>query len=124
MKTHFVEKVSPDTRERVKLTSPPALYLPTSGGEETLVLNQPQGGYWDYWAVVEQGIYYVNAEAKPHPAIDFFNFATRQVTQIAALEKGPGKGSPGFAVSPDGRWILCNQVDEDDNNIVLIENFQ
>jgi hypothetical protein len=30
------------------------------GGEETLVLDQPRAGYWGYWAMVEEGIYFVN----------------------------------------------------------------
>jgi hypothetical protein len=31
---------------------------------------------------------------------------------------------PGFAVSPDGRWILCAQLDQSGSDIILLENFR
>ena len=33
-------------------------------------------------------------------------------------------GSPGLSVSRDGRWILYWQVDYNDNDIMLVENFR
>jgi hypothetical protein len=30
----------------------------------------------------------------------------------------------GFSVSPDGRWLLYAQVDEDTAHIMLVENFR
>jgi Tol biopolymer transport system component/predicted Ser/Thr protein kinase len=98
--------------------------IPVAGGEETLVLNQPAAGYWGYWAVVDEGIYFLNSESKQHPVIEFFRFATRRVRQIAVMEKEAAKWNPGFAISPDGRWILYTQVDQSDSNIMLVENFQ
>jgi len=94
-------------------------------GEETPVLvDQPKLGYWGYWAVVDEGIYFVNVEVKLHPTIEFFSFATGRVTQIAAMEKEAVLASPGFAISPDGRWILYAQVDQSGGDITLVENFQ
>jgi Tol biopolymer transport system component len=98
--------------------------IAVEGGEETLVLDQPKAGYWGYWAVVDEGIYFVNAESKQHPVIEFFSFATRRVRQIAVMEKEASKWNPGFAISPDGRWILYTQVDQSDSNIMLVENFR
>jgi Tol biopolymer transport system component len=98
--------------------------MPVAGGEETLVLDQLKAGYWGYWAVADKGIYFVNAESKLHPVIEFFSFATRRVRQIAMMEKKASRGSPGLAISPDGRWILYTQVDQSDSNIMLVENFR
>jgi len=94
------------------------------GGEATPVLvDQPKLGYWGYWAVVDGGIYFVNVEVKSHPTIQFFSFATGRLTQIATMDKGAVVLGPGFAVSPDGRWILYAQVDQSGGDITLVENF-
>jgi hypothetical protein len=74
--------------------------------------------------VVDEGIYFLNAESKQHPVIEFFSFATRRVRQIAVMEKKASHWGWGFAISPDGRWILYTQVDQDDSNIMLVDNFQ
>jgi Tol biopolymer transport system component/predicted Ser/Thr protein kinase len=98
--------------------------VPVEGGDETMVLNQPKAGYWGHWAVADDGIYFVDPDAKPQAAIEFFSFATSRVTQVGALDKSPYKWVAGLAVSPDGRWILYSQIDQIDNNIVLVENFR
>ena len=87
-----------------------------SGGDETQVLEQ---GIWGQWALLQQGICFVNYRASPQPTVDFFNFANSQVTVLRRLEPaGPG-APPGLAVSADGRWILYRQVDQNDNDIML-----
>jgi Tol biopolymer transport system component len=94
------------------------------GGDEAEVLDQPKLGYWGNWAVVDGGIYFVNVEVKQHPTIEFFSFSTGRVRQISTMEKEAVLGGPGFAISPDGRWILYAQVDQSGSDIVLVENFQ
>ncbi len=107
-----------------KFTEPGIWRVPVEGGEETLVLDLLQPGLWGYWAVVEEGIYFLNAEAKPRPAIEFFRFATRRATRVFVPEKEPWFGNPGLALSPDGRWILYAQVDQETSDIMLVENFR
>jgi hypothetical protein len=34
------------------------------------------------------------------------------------------QGPPAFAVSLDGRWILCAQLDQSGSDIILMENFR
>jgi Tol biopolymer transport system component len=107
-----------------KFTEPGIWRVLVEGGEETLVLDLLQPGLWGYWAVVDEGIYFLNAEAESRPAIEFYRFATRRVTPIAALEKEPVLGDPGLAVSPDGRWLLYAQRDQEASDIMLVENFR
>jgi len=106
------------------LNAPGIWRIPVEGGEEARVLDQPKAGYWGYWTVVDQGIYFVNATSKQHPVIEFFSFAARRVSKIGVMEKEAAQWNPGFAISPDGRWILYAQVDQSDSNIILVENFQ
>jgi eukaryotic-like serine/threonine-protein kinase len=98
--------------------------IPTEGGEETLVLDLHKAGFWRYWAMADQGIYFATAESPLRPVIEFLSFATGQVTEIATLEKPIVQWFPGFAVSPDGRWILFAQLDQSGSDIILLENFR
>ncbi len=95
------------------------------GGDETQVLDQ---GIQGHWAVLEDGICLLNPKAMPVPVIEFFSFATRRVVRLASLPREviPFEGfpAPAFAVSPDGQWILYNQADRVESNIMLVENFR
>jgi hypothetical protein len=90
-----------------------------AGGEEIHVLDEAVQGFW---ALLDKGIYFVNP--KPHPTIDFFDFATRRTKQIAGVEKELQLVSPSLAVSPDGRWLLYVQVESFESDIMLMENFR
>jgi Tol biopolymer transport system component len=99
--------------------------IPVEGGEESLLLDERQTRAWRTYpfAVVDQGIYFVRAEAPARPALAYFSFATGKVNEIAALEKS----SPlpwSLSVSPNGRWILYTQMDQGGSDIMLMENFR
>jgi Tol biopolymer transport system component len=96
--------------------------MPTGGGDEVRMLPLPSPEHWGDWALLDRGIYYVN-EAGTHPAIEFFDLATRKISRIADLDGPPPAGDPGFAVSPDGRRIVFSQVDTSAVDIMLVENF-
>jgi Tol biopolymer transport system component len=91
---------------------------PVDGGEEVQVIEQ--SGFRD-WAIFEKGICYINRQANPGPAIEYYDFATGGVRTITLLEDQPGIW--GFSVSPDGRWILYEHV-EIHREIMLVENFR
>ncbi len=107
-----------------KARQAPGLWrIPVSGGEETLVLNHHSAGYWRYWAVMEQGIYFATA-ASGRPRIEFFSFATSKVTPVATIDKAIDSNIWGLTVSPDSRWILYTQLDQGGSDIMLMENFR
>lgn len=106
------------------LSMPGIWRVPVGGGEETPVLDSDKAGYWRYWAVVSEGIYYATAVEPSRPVIKFFNFASGQSTEIATPEKAPHRGSPGLSVSPDGRSILYAQMDQSGSDIMLVDNFR
>ena len=95
--------------------------VPTSGGEEAEVIGSLEAGYWGYWAVVEDGIYYLDSTTKP--GIAFFEFATGRTTRIFGLEN-PAEGMPGLAIAPDKKTILYAQQDSLSSDIILVENFR
>jgi Tol biopolymer transport system component/DNA-binding winged helix-turn-helix (wHTH) protein len=104
------------------LTVPGLWRIPTNGGEEVELISSLEAGYWGYWAVVENGIYYLDTTAKP--AIAFFDVITHRITRLFDLENRPARQAPGLAVSPDKRTILYTQWDASDSDIILVENFR
>jgi Tol biopolymer transport system component len=92
--------------------------VPVEGGEETLVLEKIKPGFLEYWTPTDEGIYFYNGRTED---IEFFSFATRKITQIA---KHVRVGVEGLAVSPDGRWILLAQEDQDTINVMMVDNFR
>ena len=96
--------------------------VPVNGGEETAVLDLPPH-LWGYWALVKDGIYFVDVEVSPRPAVRFVSFDTGRVSHVMDLEEKPIARWPGMAISPDGSWILYTQADHRSVDIMLVENF-
>ena len=90
--------------------------MPASGGLEKLILPDPD----IFWRVTAEGIYYI-VDAKPHPRVQFYRFATGKATTIAHLDK-PIWGAPGLAISPDSRTLLYAQIDSDTADLMLVKN--
>ena len=98
--------------------------IPARGGEELRLLESPRFGYW---AMSKSGIYFVDFDVVSDAArpVRFFNFDSRQVTQVGALEKTVSwTNTPGFAISSDGRWLLYTSLESTDADLMLIENFR
>jgi Tol biopolymer transport system component len=97
---------------------------PMEGGEETLILDHHGAGNKPFWTVAAEGIYFATDEDPRHPVIEFFRFATREVTRIYVMEKPIPAGTRGITVTPDGRWLLFTQVDQSGSDIRLVEGFR
>jgi hypothetical protein len=93
--------------------------VPTDGGEEVLISDRDQVGYWRCWRVARGGIYFGTAATSGGPCLEFLDLATGAVKQIAALPKQPDATIPGLTVSPDGRKLLLAQYDQNGSNIIM-----
>ena len=103
--------------------SVPGLWrIPTKGGEEVEIIGSLEAGHWGYWAVVENGIYYLDTTGKP--GIAYFDVTTRRTTRVFDLENRPATQAPGIAVSSDKGTILYTQLDALSRDIMLVENFR
>jgi Tol biopolymer transport system component len=101
--------------------------MPAEGGEETRVLEgRFIGGFFDRWAVVQDGLYLPKQEGvrgrRQEYAIRFFNFESGQVTELFRKEGPFGHGWT--AVSPDEEWILLSEVPFPTSELMLVENFR
>ncbi|MCU1242755.1 MAG: hypothetical protein JWO71_3481 [Candidatus Acidoferrum typicum] len=103
-------------------TLPGLWRIPTNGGEEIELISSLEAGYWGNWAVVENGIYYLDMTAKP--GIVFFNITTRRTTRVFDVGNRPVLEAPGLAVSPSNGTILYTQREAPNSDILLVENFR
>ena len=91
-----------------------------NGGAETKVLKSLND--WGNFAIVDDGIYFI---PKPSSAvgfsIQFFSFSTLETTTVATIHKPLFYG---LSVSPDKRWILYTQTDQQGSDLMLVENFR
>jgi Tol biopolymer transport system component len=94
--------------------------MPSSGGEETRILDQPEE--WDSrsWALTRDGIYLLK-QTRLKPNIEFFEFATRKTILISRLN---APASLGLDVSPDGKSIVFVRHDAYESNVMLVKDFR
>ncbi len=94
-------------------------------GAEEPVLEQLKPGYWGYWAVVEDGIYFADQPASgTPPAIDFYDLASRRIRQVWPVERPLAITDSAFSISPDRRSILYTQVDQSGSDILMMDHFR
>ena len=125
----FATFESPDGRELyyTKFNDAGIWKVAVNGGPETKVTDEPPAGYWGYFAVGSDGLYFVGdtgTSKKSRPGFKFYDFLTHKITTMGDMEKDPYEGAPGLTVSPDGRFLLYVQLDEGRNNLMLAENFR
>ena len=94
--------------------------VPTDGGDETQVLESLVR--WDGFVVVDAGIYFIPTPAAGagSSSINFLSFATGKIRSVATTDRP----ADGLSVSPDGRWILYTQLDQNVSELMLVENFR
>jgi Tol biopolymer transport system component len=98
--------------------------IPLASGEETPVIASFRRGFWGMWAVVNNGIYYVDfigPNGTPPAALRFLDLNTKTTSQIAILDRLRYVHYQGLAISPDHRRFLFPELDQTDGEIMLAE---
>jgi len=92
---------------------------PVAGGPEQRLEQLQKLRYDDSWAATRAGIYFTDSSSMP-VSVNFYEFASRTTRRLMTLKQTPVPGSgPGITVSPDGRWLLYTQVDDEQSEIML-----
>ncbi len=86
--------------------------IPVEGGEESKIHDRGEGNLWE---VLDEGICYLY-----RGSVEFLEFSSGEVRQVAEVE---GASVFGFAVSPDGKWVVY-PMPEAEEDIILVENFR
>lgn len=98
--------------------------VPVEGGEEALVTRETPN-FMNYWALGNQGLYFLEPRVAEHQAIlKLFRFETGRSSPVALLDEPFPYSLSRLSLPADGRWLLYDQVDRSESDIMLIENFR
>lgn len=94
-------------------------------GVEEPFLEQLKPGYWGYFAVSEDGVYFAD-EGGPGGArsLYFCDFATRHIRLLFKIEKPLAVADSGLALSPDRQRLLYTQVDQSGSDILMLDRYR
>jgi Tol biopolymer transport system component len=94
-------------------------------GAEEVVMEALKPGFWGYWAVVRDGIYFVDQPGPAGlPVIYFYDFAGKKRRLVASLDKPAAVADSAFAVSPDGKSLLYTQLDQRGSDILAVDHYR
>ena len=68
---------------------------------------------------MDKGVYFLSGRI-----IQLFSFANHKLTRIGEIAKPPNNGRTTFSVTRDGHWIAWAQLDHQDSDLMLLENFR
>jgi len=97
----------------------PIWKMPVVGGEKSLVVDAKIA--WPLWALVEDGIYYINRAPTGGVNIEFLNFTTKQVKKITTLDLDYSSVEY-LSISPEG-WLMYT-YNTQQADIMMVENFR
>jgi Tol biopolymer transport system component/DNA-binding winged helix-turn-helix (wHTH) protein len=97
--------------------------MPLAGGQERPLSPRIHVEHWSGWSVSDKGIYFLGEEASPHPVLKFFDFSSTRITDVANFKK-PLPWRSWISASADGKFLLYPQLDQEESNIMLLENFR
>jgi Tol biopolymer transport system component len=100
---------------------------PVDGGLEEEVVPDLSAGLNGHWAVRGSKIYYavsLNDLNSQSMTIYVFDVVSRKSQKIAKVEIPPAFGSPGLAISPDGKQLLFVAQRSSSADLQIVENFR
>jgi hypothetical protein len=92
-----------------------------NGGGERAVPELTESGYWRYWTITKDGVYFVAPSKQPPYKIKFYDFSTSVINEIASTDKSPIWTYPGLSASANGKTILYAQSDQNASTIMLAQ---
>lgn len=96
--------------------------VPPEGGTEELALPRLKPGYWGYWSLCKDSIYFVDKESpRSHAALFRFELGSGRLAALYQVEKPLVLGDLGLALSPDCSAGLLAQRDQSGSDIMLVD---
>jgi dipeptidyl aminopeptidase/acylaminoacyl peptidase len=101
----------------------PGIWKLTPDGQEVAVLPDYPAGYWGYWCVQGERLYFVTPSAAERGVLQVMDLKTRQVRKLMDLERPPLFSDSGLSMSRTGD-MLYSQADTSGSEIMLVESFR
>jgi len=96
--------------------------VPANGGAEEEVASPDL--FVSAVQPVANGIYFMGWESRRRVSIDFYDFATKKISEMLRLNDAEISRNAAFDVSPDGKYLLYPKIDRAQTDLVLVENFR
>ena len=94
------------------------------GTDEEQVQGMPRlCNVGEAWVPFGSGIYFMGC-GKDGQHVEYLDLATHQVKVIYKPLTPPGDWLGGLSVSPDGKYLLYSQIDEQSSNLMMVENWR
>lgn len=93
----------------------------TDGEGEKPIPELAEVGAWRSWFVSSKGVYFTAFATQPPFSLKFFDFETRQTSEITNIEKSPLLYYSNLSVSADGKKILYARQDQSAITILFAE---
>jgi hypothetical protein len=91
--------------------------IPVGEGDPVTILKAIPG---ELWSLTRKGMFYVTRDGKE----DTINLLRLEDDTKAPVGTLPFRISASMTVSQDGRWLLCNQINRYETDLMLIENYK
>lgn len=91
--------------------------IPSSGGEPVRVLDQPATGYWGYWSVSRNAIYFL--DQRQQKSIASYNPDTGKAMVFATLDHLPRRDFSGMSALSDGQELLLSDRHNASRRIII-----
>lgn len=105
-----------------KSDAPGIWRIAATGGVESSVINQPPLGFWGYWTLSNDNLYYLDSSSSK-PELRAYDPASRRPSRVYALDHLPPSFA-GLTVSPDKKWLLFTDLSDSGSHITLATNFR
>ena len=90
---------------------------PAEGGDgRQLAASVHRYSFW----VAKSGVYFLSVTLDGPGSLQFLSTATGKITPVVALDK---LADLGVAVSPDEKQVVFAQIDLQETDLMLVENF-
>ena len=94
--------------------------MPVEGGDAVKILDGIRGVFW---SVTQKGIYFLTRDSHAD-SIQLYRFADAKTVPIGSLPFRISGFGGGLVVSEDDRWLLVNQTNRNDTDLMLIDGFK
>jgi Tol biopolymer transport system component len=84
--------------------------VPVTGGDEKRLTEAPRLGHWGDFAVTDSGLYLMDTDHDPDPAIFFYDFPHRQLTPILTLPDLHDSWDSNLSCLRSGKFLLFDRA--------------